>query len=122
MNVHHTIDLGEGHLIEIGDATWDPAKKSIRNCYSTTEGGSSSQSSSEIPLKDLAPMLRAVADCDLMDVATAAELIKSLAASVARRSGTAGPRPTLDQLVGQITDENRHTETDFGTPVGKEVW
>jgi antitoxin MazE len=29
---------------------------------------------------------------------------------------------TLQQMVEQITPENRHEEVDFGPPVGKEVW
>lgn len=28
----------------------------------------------------------------------------------------------LDELVARITPENRHDETDWGRPVGKEVW
>lgn len=31
-------------------------------------------------------------------------------------------RFTLEELVAGITDENRHGETDWGKPVGKEVW
>ncbi|HEV7921011.1 MAG TPA: AbrB/MazE/SpoVT family DNA-binding domain-containing protein [Thermoanaerobaculia bacterium] len=33
-----------------------------------------------------------------------------------------GPEDTLEELVGRITPENRHRETDLGTPVGHEVW
>ena len=29
---------------------------------------------------------------------------------------------TLESLVEQITDDNRHDEIDTGPPVGKEVW
>lgn len=29
---------------------------------------------------------------------------------------------TLAELVAGITPENRHEETDFGPPVGKEIW
>lgn len=29
---------------------------------------------------------------------------------------------SLDELLSQITDENRHDELDFGKPVGKETW
>lgn len=29
---------------------------------------------------------------------------------------------TLDQLVDGITPENRHEETDWGDPVGRETW
>lgn len=32
------------------------------------------------------------------------------------------PRFTLEELVAQITPENRHEEIDWGPPVGKEVW
>jgi len=32
------------------------------------------------------------------------------------------PTYTLEELVGGITDENRHEETDFGEPMGREVW
>ncbi len=31
------------------------------------------------------------------------------------------PKYTLDELLAQITPENRHDEIDFGNPVGKEV-
>ena len=32
------------------------------------------------------------------------------------------PEITLQSLVEQITDENRHGEIDMGKPVGNEVW
>jgi antitoxin MazE len=32
------------------------------------------------------------------------------------------PRYTLDELLDQVTPENRHDETDWGEPQGKEVW
>ena len=31
-------------------------------------------------------------------------------------------RPTLDQLLNQITPENQHKEINWGKPVGNEVW
>lgn len=31
-------------------------------------------------------------------------------------------RPSLDELVRRITDANRHGPTDWGEPVGREVW
>jgi antitoxin MazE len=31
-------------------------------------------------------------------------------------------RPTLEELIEGITPENRHEETDWGPPVGKEFW
>ena len=30
--------------------------------------------------------------------------------------------PTLDELLAGVTPENIHPETDWGPPVGKEVW
>ncbi len=32
------------------------------------------------------------------------------------------PGYTLEELVAQITPENRHEEWDTGPPVGKEIW
>jgi len=32
------------------------------------------------------------------------------------------PHYTLEELVAQITPENRHEEVDWGPPVGKEAW
>lgn len=31
-------------------------------------------------------------------------------------------KPTLEELVSRITPENRHSETDWGEPLGKELW
>lgn len=31
-------------------------------------------------------------------------------------------KPTLEDLLARVTDENLHQEVDFGAPVGKEVW
>lgn len=35
---------------------------------------------------------------------------------------TPSPAPALDELLAQVTDENLHSEIDFGSPVGREVW
>ena len=32
------------------------------------------------------------------------------------------PKYSLKQLVSKITPQNRHAETDWGRPMGKEVW
>ena len=32
------------------------------------------------------------------------------------------PKPSLHQLVKEITDKNRHGETDWGKPTGREIW
>jgi antitoxin MazE len=31
-------------------------------------------------------------------------------------------KPTLKDLVSEITPENRHSETDWGRPAGNEIW
>jgi len=46
---------------------------------------------------------------------------------VVRRPGaveirSARRKPTLRELVSAITPENRHEETDWGAPQGKEMW
>jgi antitoxin MazE len=30
--------------------------------------------------------------------------------------------PTLEDLIARVTDENRHDATEWGPPVGHEVW
>ena len=32
------------------------------------------------------------------------------------------PRYALEDLVGRITSRNRHAESDWGAPMGREVW
>ena len=34
----------------------------------------------------------------------------------------AAPSTALEQLIAQITPENRHDEVDFGPPTGRETW
>ena len=31
-------------------------------------------------------------------------------------------KPSLDELLSKITPQNLHGETDFGKPVGNEIW
>ena len=31
-------------------------------------------------------------------------------------------RPVLEELVKRITDKNRHAATEWGAPVGRELW
>jgi antitoxin MazE len=31
-------------------------------------------------------------------------------------------KPTLEELISGITPQNQHSETDWGEPVGKELW
>lgn len=120
MNVRNTIDLGNNHLIEIGEATWNDSEISIRNRYPTSNGGFSPHRSSEIPLGDLEPIMVAIAQRDLLDDATTARLIEALAASLARRVGTPAPPPP-QQLLDRVTERNRHAEVETGPAVGNEA-
>jgi hypothetical protein len=45
----------------------------------------------------------------------------SQTATVPSAGRTNGAR-ALDQLLGDVTPENRHGETSFGPPVGREIW
>lgn len=53
MKVEKTIELGNGHKIEFGKATWDENVVSIRNRYLTKNNRFSPRSSSEIPIADV---------------------------------------------------------------------
>ena len=86
MEVRESINLGNGHLIEIGGATWDKNATSVRNRYPTSTGGFSPRSSSEIPLDDIESLAIAVGERDLLEVSTCARIISTLAASIARRT------------------------------------
>ena len=86
MDVRDSIDLGNGHLIEIGGATWDEDTTSIRNRYPTSTGGFSPRSSSEIPIDDMEALVIAVGERDLLEVATCARIIEILSASISRRT------------------------------------
>ena len=37
-------------------------------------------------------------------------------------SPLAPPRPSLTDLLAEVTEENRHAEIETGPPVGKEIW
>ena len=121
MKVQDTINLGNEHVIEIGDATWDSSQTSVRNRYPTSNGGFSPRSSSEIPLGDLGPIVTALAQRDLLDIATITQMIETLAASLGRLVGKRKLKP-LQELLDRVTDENRHAEIKTGPAVGNEIW
>lgn len=58
MKVEKTIELGNGHKIEFGKATWNASATSLRNRYPTSKGGFSPRSSSEIPIEDVKIILK----------------------------------------------------------------
>jgi hypothetical protein len=86
MNVQQTLDLGDGHLIELGEATWDPQNaRSVRDRWPTATGGFSPRSSSEVPMSSLVPMLTFAAQHDELSAAECAEIIIALANSIRRQ-------------------------------------
>ncbi|MBN2528474.1 MAG: hypothetical protein JXR76_18950 [Deltaproteobacteria bacterium] len=92
MDVRKTIDLGNGHCIEIGTATWDDGEKqtSIRNRYPTAKGGFSPRSSSEIPRYDIKHITIAAADDNLLKIIEITEMIAALSDALSRKIREAG--------------------------------
>jgi len=86
MIVHHTVDLGEGHLIEFGAATWDESQTSIRNRYPTSTGGFSPRSSSEIPIRDMVRLTIETFRHDLMTIREATDIIRAAAEFIERQA------------------------------------
>lgn len=87
MTVKKTIDLGNGHSIEIGVPTWDDSgeQMSIRSRYPTANGGFSPRSSSELPLADVRHIAVAAGDNDLLTELEISEMISALASSLSRK-------------------------------------
>ena len=86
MNVQHTLNLGNGHLIELGESTWDPQNaRSVRDRWPTSTGGFSPRSSSEVPMESLVPMLTFAAQHEELSAAECAEIIIALADSIKRQ-------------------------------------
>jgi len=77
MKVEKTIDLGNGHKIELGISSWDETKKSIRNRYPTSTGGFSPRSSSELPVKDISILTIEAIKNDLLSKSELKELIRT---------------------------------------------
>ena len=60
------------------------------------------------------------------DIAEASQLKPGVEIDIRASAGrivlTASPAPTLDELLEGVTADNLHPETNWGPPVGKEVW
>jgi hypothetical protein len=86
MNVQYRTDLGDGHLIEIGEATWDDSARSIRDRWpANSPSGFNPRNSSEVPMESLVPMLSFAAQHDELSAAACGEIIAQLAASIVRQ-------------------------------------
>lgn len=51
-----------GHILELGKATWNEDDTSVRNRYPTKSGGFNPRSSSEIPLHDIIDIVKFIAE------------------------------------------------------------
>jgi antitoxin MazE len=63
---------------------------------------------------------REVADSAAIKDQTQVDIAVENGAIIVRPS--AQPKYSLQELLAQVTDENRHPETDWGPPVGREAW
>ena len=86
MDVEDVVDLGDGHSIEFGRATWNTEAQSVRNRYETRSGGFSPHSSSEFPVEDVEPIAIETARRDLLSPNSAAVIIQALAESIVRQT------------------------------------
>ena len=86
MNVQHSLPLGNGHSIEIGQSTWNPqGERSIRDRWTKPGGGFSNTQSSELPIASLVALVSFAAQHDELSAAEASEIIAALAASIKRQ-------------------------------------
>jgi hypothetical protein len=89
MKVEQTKDLGGGHLLEAGRATWDESQVSIRDRYPTCNGGFTPGSSSEIPMGDISELAVFAAEQNLLSQSELVNIHCAVSASLARRNGSA---------------------------------
>lgn len=85
MKVQQVLDLGQGHLVELGQATWNWDCRSIRNRYPTATGGFSPRSSSEIPIEDLPDLIKFAATHDALSAEQCVEIVKHLTECIRRQ-------------------------------------
>lgn len=85
MKVEKTKDLGGGHLVESGRATWDESQTSIRNRYPTKNGGFNPRNSSEIPLDDISELIVFAAEQDLLSAKELSEVLCATSSSLSRK-------------------------------------
>lgn len=86
MLVHEKIELGVGHSIEFGGATWDGNEASVRNRYLTADGKFSPHSSSELSLDDLTILIVESAARDIFKIPSIARMLTALSASISRQA------------------------------------
>ncbi len=67
-----------GHILELGKATWNDEDTSIRNRYPTKTGGFNPRSSSEIPLHDVIEIVKFVAEEQYFSSRDCIEIVKTM--------------------------------------------
>jgi hypothetical protein len=77
--------LGHGHSIEVGKSTWDDAETSVRNRYSTANGGFNQAGSSELPINDVFQIAKVTIEEDLLSPKILSELIGVISDSLKRQ-------------------------------------
>jgi hypothetical protein len=86
MKVEKAQNVGQGHSIELGESTWNPNERSIRDRWVTRTGGFNPRSSSEVPMDSLVPMIRVAAENDELSPEECEEIIAHLRASISRQN------------------------------------
>lgn len=74
------------HSIEVGTASWSDSETSIRNRHDLENGKFTPHRSSELPIRDIRPIMEVAAQYDLLSPADGAGIIEAIAASLGRRS------------------------------------
>ena len=77
--------LGHGHSIEVGKSTWDDTETSIRNRYSTANGGFNQAGSSELPIDDVFQIVKVTIEEDLLSPKVLSELVGIVSDSLKRQ-------------------------------------
>ena len=80
-----TLILDNVHRLEYGASTWDEAVKSLRNRYDSECGRYDRVSSQEIPVSDLAAIIKYAASVRALGVQETVDCLKCLAESLLDR-------------------------------------
>ena len=80
-----TRTLGNGHSIEVGNSTWDDNEISVRNRYSTVNGGFNPAASSELPIYDVFQIAKVTIEEDLLSPQALSELVGVISNSLKRQ-------------------------------------
>jgi len=82
MQVKQKLIIDTSHSIEIGLSTWDSDEVSIRNRYDLPNGKFSQHNSSEVPIYDIAPMIKFACKHDALTPDELKDIIASAVSSL----------------------------------------